>query len=50
MPWLGRGGDGVILTDTTRSHVSGNHDGALVGLELVENPVTFVLLLVTVNG
>lgn len=37
-------------TDTTRSHVSGNHDGALALLEFVENPVTLLLLLVTVDG
>lgn len=37
-------------TDTTRSHISGNHDGALALLEFVENPVTFLLLLVTVDG
>ena len=37
-------------TDTTGSHVGGNHDGALASLELIENPVTLVLLLVTVNG
>lgn len=37
-------------TDTTRSHVSGNHDGALALLEFVENPITLLLLLVTVNG
>lgn len=37
-------------TNTTRSHISGNHDGALSVLELVEDPVTLVLLLVTVNG
>ena len=37
-------------TDTTRSHVSGNHDGALALLEFVENPITLLLLLVTVDG
>lgn len=37
-------------TDTTRSHISGNHDGALALLEFVENPVTLLLLLVTVDG
>lgn len=37
-------------TDTTRSHVRGNHDGALARLELVQDPITLVLLLVTVNG
>lgn len=36
-------------TDTTRSHVSGNHDGALALLEFVENPITLLLLLVTVD-
>jgi hypothetical protein len=37
-------------TDTTRSHISGNHDGALALLEFVENPITLLLLLVTVDG
>ena len=37
-------------TDTTRSHVSGNHDGALALLELVKNPIALVLLLVSVDG
>lgn len=37
-------------TDTTRSDVSRNHHRALSGLELVEHPVTLVLLLVTVNS
>lgn len=36
-------------TDTTGSHVGGNHDGALAHLELVEHPVALVLLLVAVN-
>jgi hypothetical protein len=49
--YRGRGGMGVINhTDTTRSHVGGNHDGTLSVLELVKNPVTLVLLLVTVNS
>ena len=37
-------------TDTTGSHVGGNHDGALARLEFVQDPVALVLLLVTVNG
>lgn len=37
-------------TDTTRSYVSSNHDWALASLELVEDPVTLVLLLVSVDG
>jgi len=37
-------------TDTTRSHVSGNHDWGFALLEFVENPITLVLLLVSVNG
>ena len=37
-------------TNTTRSHVSSNHDGRFAGLEFVENPIAFVLLLVTVDG
>jgi hypothetical protein len=51
-----RGGDGdrvrgqVNHTNTTRSYVSSNHDGALAGLEFVENPIALVLLLVAVDG
>jgi hypothetical protein len=37
-------------TDAAGSHVSGNHDRALAHLELVEHPITLVLLLVAVNG
>jgi hypothetical protein len=40
----------LVLTNTTGSHVGGNHDGALALSELVENPVSLLLLLVTVNG
>ncbi len=40
----------MILTNTTRGHVSGHHNGTLVSLELVEDPITLVLLLVAVNG
>lgn len=40
----------MIHTDTTGSHVGGHHDGALSSLELVQDPVTLVLLLVTVDG
>jgi hypothetical protein len=40
---------GLILTDTTRCHVGSNHDRALSGLELVEDPVSLVLLLVSVD-
>ena len=50
---LGEGARGraiLIHTDTTGGHVSGDHDGAFAGLELVKDPVTLVLLLVTVNG
>ncbi len=37
-------------TDTTRRNVGGDHDGALASLELVQDPVTLVLLLVAVDG
>lgn len=37
-------------TDTTACYVGSNHDGRLSGLELVQNPVTLVLLLVSMNG
>ena len=37
-------------TDTTGSHVSSNHDGALASLEFVQDPVTLVLLLVAVDS
>jgi hypothetical protein len=40
----------VIHTDTTRRDVRSNHNGTLVCLELVKDPVTLVLLLVAVNG
>jgi hypothetical protein len=44
-------GDGVCNhTNTTGSHIGGNHDGALASLELVQDPIALVLLLVTVNG
>ena len=36
-------------TDTTGSYISSNHDGTLASLELVQDPVTLVLLLVTVD-
>lgn len=36
-------------TDTARSHIGRNHDGTLAGLEFVQDPVTFVLLFVTVD-
>jgi hypothetical protein len=37
-------------TNTTRSHIGGNHDGRLSSLELVEDPVALGLLFVAVNG
>lgn len=40
----------LVLTNTTGSHIGGNHDGALALSELVENPVSLLLLLVTMNG
>ena len=49
----GEGMEGELLlnhTDTTRSHIGGNHDGTLAGLEFVEYPVTLVLLLVAVDS
>ncbi len=42
-------GDELIHTNTTGSHVGSHHDRALTSLELVEDPVTLVLLLVAVN-
>jgi hypothetical protein len=50
--WGGRGCRWGVFnhTDAAGSHVSGNHDGALAHLELVEHPVALVLLLVTVDG
>jgi hypothetical protein len=46
------GGEGgsCYHTNATGSHVGGYHDGALAGLELVEHPITLVLLLVAVDG
>lgn len=46
----GKGKKRCNHTDTTRSHVGGNHDGALAHFEFVENPITLVLLLVSVDG
>ena len=40
----------IYHTNTTRGNVGSNHDGALSGLELVQDPITLSLLLVTVNG
>lgn len=40
----------MIHTDTTGGHIGGYHDGALAGLELVEDPVTLVLLFVTMDS
>jgi hypothetical protein len=37
-------------TNTTGCHVSSNHDWAVAGLELVENPITFVLLFVAMDS
>ena len=42
-------GDQLIHTNTTGSHVGSHHDRALASLELVQHPVTLVLLLVAVN-
>ena len=39
-----------VHTDTTGSNIRSNHDWALASLEFVENPITFVLLLVTMNS
>ena len=36
-------------TDTARRNVGGNHDGALSSLELIQDPITLVLLFVTVD-
>jgi hypothetical protein len=52
--WGGKEGGRVLgvcnHTDTTGSHVGGNHDGALARLEFVQDPVALVLLLVAVNS
>jgi hypothetical protein len=37
-------------TNTTTGHVGGDHDRALSSLELVQNPITLVLLLVSVDS
>lgn len=53
---LGNGGEmagerrGLCFhTDTAGSHISGDHDRAAAGLELVQDPVALILLLVTVD-
>ncbi len=37
-------------TNTTGSHIGGNHDRALASLELVQDPITFILLFVTMDS
>lgn len=37
-------------TNTTGSHIGGNHDGAFSGLEFVQDPITFILLFVAVDS
>lgn len=37
-------------TNTTRCYISSNHDGTLASLELIQDPITLILLLVTVDG
>ncbi len=49
MHW-GGGGEEFNHTDTTGSDISCNHDWRLSGLELVQNPISLVLLLVSVDG
>lgn len=36
-------------TNATTSHVSGYHNGAFSSFEFVQHPITFILLLITVN-
>ncbi len=43
-------GNENVLTETTRCYSGSNHDGAAARLEFGENPVTLLLLLVTVDG
>lgn len=44
----GRGS--INHTNTTRCYVGSNHDWALASLELVQNPVTLVLLFVAMDS
>jgi hypothetical protein len=48
----GRGEGRVVInhTNTTGCHVSSNHDWALASLELVQDPITFVLLFVAMDS
>ena len=46
----GRGVLGCNHTNTTGSHVSSNHNRAFSVLEFLQDPVTFVLLFVTVDS
>jgi hypothetical protein len=46
--WNGRGA--FDHTDTTGSHVGGHHNRALAGLKFVQNPITFILLFVAMDG
>ena len=49
---IGEGGEGCYVnhTNTTGSHISGNHDGTLAILEFLQDPVSFVLLFVSMDG
>lgn len=39
----------VNHTNTTRSYISSNHDGALPRLEFIQNPITLILLLISMD-
>lgn len=37
-------------TNTTGSHIGGNHDGAFAGLKFVQDPIALVLLFIAMDG
>lgn len=49
--WKGKGMCRLAVnhTNTTRSHISGNHDRALSRLEFVQDPIAFILLFVAMD-
>jgi hypothetical protein len=47
---VGMGRSSSYHTNTTGGHICGYHDGTLAGFELVQDPVTFILLFVTMDG
>jgi hypothetical protein len=44
------GEGGFNHTNTTGSHIGGNHDWALASFKFVQNPIALILLLISMDG